>query len=191
MYQVHYILCMYTLHCTRYTISIANYPLLHIYTSQCTTGTLYQVHSVLYPLQDGQAGVITKEPLTAAAAVISGSQSSIVHCVIIGTRVRAMDCLVPGPLHWSELSVFAIISTPLPSFRKINYKYYIVLAKVPAFKINTDPDLVNCMCQIAPPQLCLMFKAHIRLHNVSSNRYDTNISYYFKHNLDALAGWID
>ena len=110
MYQVHYILCMYTLHCTRYTISIANYPLLHIYTSQCTTGTLYQVHSVLYRLQDGQAGVITKEPLTAAAAVISGSlvqwivylQSSLVHCVIIGTRVRAMDCLVPGPLHWSE-----------------------------------------------------------------------------------------
>ena len=150
---------------------------------------MYQVHSVLYPLQDAQAGVITKEPLTAAAAVISGSlvqwivysQSSIVHCVIIGTRVRAMDCLVPGPLHWSELSVFAIITTPLPttttplpSFRKIDYKYYIV----PAFKINTDPDLVNCMCQIAPPQLCLMFKAHIRLHNVSRNRYDTNISYY-------------
>ena len=68
MYLVNYIYyCLYKLHnvpgtlcpsqCTRYTMSF----------------TMYQVHSVLYPLQDAQAGVITKEPLTAAAAVISGS----------------------------------------------------------------------------------------------------------------------
>ena len=167
MYLVNYIYyCLYKLHnCTRYTLHNVTGTLCPLSLARRASWCNYQ-----RAINCGGGSYIW----------ITGTMNclfAIIYCTLCYNRHKGscngLSCTWTTALIWSnELSVFAIISTPLPSFRKIDYKYYIVLPKVPAFKINTDPDLVNCMCQISPPQLCLMFKAHIRLHNASSNRYD-------------------